>query len=96
MFVLSYPGKVIAKYIKEGIRFDQSFVDYLDGKQLPYIDLMRIHADEYKKYRCEIEDYLAQYFIGHYNPLGNFFCAAALKNRLVEMLDPKPQPYRSG
>ena len=41
-----------------------------------------------------MKEYLAQYFIGHYNPRGNHFCAFALKDRLVQLLDPKPVPYR--
>ena len=35
-----------------------------------------------------------RYFIGHYNPLGNHMCAFAIKDKLVEMLEPKPIPYR--
>jgi hypothetical protein len=31
---------------------------------------------------------------GHYNPLGNHFFAYALKDRLLELLDPKPLPYQ--
>ena len=40
------------------------------------------------------KEYLAQYFIGHYNPRGNHFCAFAVKDPLIRMLDPKPVPYR--
>lgn len=36
---------------------------------------------------------LARYFIGHYNPLRNHFCAFAMKDQVVEMLDPKPAAY---
>ncbi|MHC4403983.1 MAG: hypothetical protein ACYTG0_30360 [Planctomycetota bacterium] len=45
-------------------------------------------------FQVDVKDYLAQYYIGHYNPRGNHFCAFAIKDRLVEMLDPKPVPYR--
>jgi hypothetical protein len=93
LYVLSYPGKTIAKYIEKQIRFDQSFVDYLDKKNLPYIDLMEAHAQDFKKYRINMKDYINQYFIGHYNPLGNFFCAAALMEKVAEFLEPKPLPY---
>jgi hypothetical protein len=34
--------------------------------------------------------------IGHYNPSGNHFFAFALKNSLIEWLDPKPLTYREG
>ena len=33
---------------------------------------------------------LNRYFIGHYNPLGNHFCAFAIKDALVQLLDPRP------
>jgi hypothetical protein len=42
----------------------------------------------------ELKAYLNQYFIGHYNPMGNFFCAYAIKDRLVDMLQPKPVAYK--
>ena len=34
-----------------------------------------------------------RYYIGHYNPQGNVFCAFAMRNKLVSMLDPKPAAY---
>ena len=43
--------------------------------------------------KIDVKDYLAQYYIGHYNPRGNHFCAFAIKGQLVQMLDPKPAPY---
>ena len=95
LFVLSYPGKTIAPYIEKNTRFDQSFIDYLKTKNLPYIDLMEIHTQDFKKYNLNIKNYINNYFIGHYNPTGNFFCAFALKDKLVELLDPKPFPYRN-
>ena len=55
-------------------------------KKLPYVDLMEKH----------LEDYLKQYFIGHYNPKGNLFHAWALKDKLVEKLNPKPAAYPNG
>ena len=52
-----------------------------------------LHADV-RAQSIDVKEYLAQYFIGHYNPRGNHFCAFALKNQLVQLLDPKPVPYR--
>jgi hypothetical protein len=94
LFVLSYPGKSIARYIKEGVRFDQVFVDFLKQKKLPFIDLMEKHKIDYLQHRLEIKEYIDKYYIGHYTPLGNLFCAFAIKDKLVAMLDPKPIPYR--
>jgi hypothetical protein len=94
LYILSYPGRRLAKYVNEGIRFDQEIVDFLNQKKLLYVDLLEEHRKEFLNYRLDINDYINKYFIGHYNPLGNFFCAYALKNKLIELLDPKPFPYR--
>ena len=102
LYVLSYGflGDV-AKRIREGYRFDQELVDFLQRKGLPYIDTMEAHVTDYIKYnpnvdesKMTIEEYLKRYYVGHYNPLGNFFQAFAIKDKLVEMLEPKPIPYR--
>jgi len=94
LYVLSYPGSTVAKYITEGSRFDQDFVDFLNKKNLPFIDLLEEHKKDYAKYKISMEDYIDSYFVGHYNPRGNFFCAQVLKNELVNFMDPKPLPYQ--
>ena len=57
---------------------------------------MDAHVEDYAKYKLCVEDYLKQYFIGHYNPKGNFSHAWSLKNKLVEILNPKPVSYPYG
>lgn len=94
LYVLSFPATSIARRINEGKRWDQSFVDFLDKKNLPYVDLMEAHLKDYEKYRISVKDYLKQYFIGHYNPKGNLFCAFAIKDKLNQLLDPAPAPYQ--
>ena len=94
LYVLSFPATTIAKRMKEGTRWDQPFVDFLRRRRLPYVDMMDAHLADFEKYKISAKEYLTQYFIGHYNPRGNQFCAFALKNKLLEMLDPKPVPYR--
>ncbi|MCC6491137.1 MAG: SGNH/GDSL hydrolase family protein [Candidatus Hydrogenedentes bacterium] len=93
LYVLSYPAKRIAQRLNEGTRWDQPFVDFLREKALPVVDLMEAHTADYAQFSISVEEYLKRYWIGHYNPLGNHFTAFALKNNLVEMLDPKPAPY---
>jgi len=93
LYVLSYGGYEIAKKIKENTRFDQEFVDFMNKKNLNYVDVMEAHLDDYAKYKIKPEEYLQQYYIGHYNPRGNFFLAWALKDKLVETLNPKPVAY---
>ncbi len=96
LYVLSYPATYIARFINENIRIDQEFLDFMRKLELPVVDLAEAHRTDFAHYKGELKDYLAQYFIGHYNPRGNFFCANNIKPRLVEMLDPKPVPYRAG
>jgi hypothetical protein len=94
LYVLTFRSNSIAKRVNEGCRFDQEFVNFLRSRGLPYVDLMEAHLAEFAQFKMNIEDYLNRYYIGHYNPLGNFFQAFAIKDRLVEMLEPKPISYR--
>ena len=95
LFILSYGShRVMLKYIEEGVRFDQPIVDLLDEKGWPYVDLLEAHAKDFVQFKISFEDYHARYYVGHYGPAGNFFYAFALKDKLVEMLDPKPIPYQ--
>ncbi len=94
LWVLSFPPGSVAKYLTEGKRWDQPFVDYMKSKNLPMIDLMDAHEQDYKQFNISVKDYLARYYIGHYNPTGNMFCAFSLKDKLVNMLEPKPLPYK--
>jgi len=95
LFVLSYSPKSIAQFLETGEGFDRRFIDALDKYNLPYTDLLAAHVDDFKKYRIDIKTYLDQYFIGHYNPRGNHFCALAMKDTLVRLLEPKPLAYRA-
>lgn len=93
LYVLSYPGGYIAQAHEEKHRWDQPIIDFIEGKNLPLVDLGQAHFDEFSQFSISLKDYLDKYFIGHYNPLGNLFCAHALINKLVEMMDPRPVPY---
>ncbi len=94
LYVLSFSGKSIAKYINEKTRFDNEIIDFMRRINLFYVDLMEEHTKDFLQYRLDIKDYINKYFIGHYNPRGNFFCAYAIKDKMIEILDPKPFPYR--
>lgn len=93
LYVLSYNPQTVRRRLKAGSRFDQSLVDYLDRRRLPYVDLLKAHAADYAKFAPDVEAYIKRYFIGHYNPLGNFFCAFAIKDKLVALLQPPPAAY---
>ena len=94
LIVLSYASRAITKAFKDGRRFDQEFVDYLQDLGVPYIDLLEAHKADFAKFSVGLEDYLSSYFIGHYNPLGNFFTAFTIKDKLANMLEPRPISYQ--
>lgn len=94
LYILSYPPKPIARRIIEGTRADQPFVDFLDEKGLPVVDLMEAHVADFAQFSIPVDEYLKRYYIGHYNPQGNMFTAFAIKDRVVEMLDAAPPAYR--
>jgi hypothetical protein len=93
LYVLSYSARSIAQFIKTQRRLDQAIVDYLQEARLPYVDLLAAHAADAALFKGTPEEALSRYFVGargHYNPLGNHFCAFAMKDALVRLLDPKP------
>jgi hypothetical protein len=94
LYVLSYGAYTIRQFIEKGLRFDQALVDYLKAARLPFVDLMQAHAADAARFKGTPEEALSRYFIGHYNPLGNHFCAFAMKDPLVRLLDPSPPAYR--
>jgi hypothetical protein len=93
LYVLSYSSYTIRRWLNDGHRFDQSFVNFFNQRQLPCVDLLKAHIDDYAKFAPGVDAYLKQYFIGHYNPLGNHFCAFALKDKLLGTLKPTPPAY---
>jgi hypothetical protein len=96
LYVLSYSARSIAQFLQTKVRRDQTLVDYLAKSQLPYVDLAQAHAADAARFQGTAEEALSRYYVGahgHYNPLGNHFCAFAMKDALVRMLDPKPPAY---
>jgi len=93
LYLLSYTQADTAKALKEGRRFDQEFIDFLQRKKLPYVDLLEAHKADFAQFNIGIEAYIKRYYIGHYKPLGNLFTAFSLKGQLVGMLEPKPGSY---
>lgn len=93
LVVLSCSTMGLARFAKEKKRFDQPFVDWLREKNIPFVDMMDAHMADFTEYNVPIERYLQRHFIGYYTPLGNHFCAFAMKNKVLEMLNPKPPAY---
>jgi hypothetical protein len=93
MFILFDP-QATRELIATGARYDQPVVDFLERNGLRYFDMNRVHARDYQSFRLSVDDYLARYLIGHYSPAGNHFFAFALKDALVDWLDPRPITYQ--
>ena len=53
-----------------------------------------VHLRDFKKYNLPFDDYMKQYFIGHYSPRGNHFFAYSIKDTVRRWLDPEPITYR--
>lgn len=94
LYVLSYPAQYIAAHYNSGLRWDQKFIDFLKIRNLDFIDLSQKHLDDFSGYKLDINSYLGKFFIGHYNPAGNFFFAHAIRDKVIEFLEPKPVPYQ--
>ena len=93
-FTLPHLRVDVAKHSNGEPRFDQSFVDWLKHRPCPVVDMCTAFAADYQRYKIAINDYLAPYYNGHHTPRGNVFTAWALKDAVVEWLNPKPPPYR--
>jgi hypothetical protein len=93
-YVISHSVEDLAAALQTEARFDQGLVDFLEARNLPYVDDLDAHRADFSRSKLSVDDYLKQYYIGHYTPLGNFFQAFAIKDKVATFLDPKPIPYR--
>ncbi|MEI2724590.1 MAG: hypothetical protein V9H26_13940 [Verrucomicrobiota bacterium] len=89
LFVLSYPPKSVTRFVTEGVRADQPFVDFLKQRGSPVVDLMQAHMDDFALIKGDLKAYLAKYWVGHYNPRGNFFCAYAMMQQTGRNVEPQ-------
>ncbi len=94
LVILFDPYRAMHEIRQTGTRYDQPIVDFLQQEGIRYFDMNLVHLEDFKKYNLSFDEYLGQYFIGHYNPRGNHFFAFAIKNSVVDWLDPKPITYR--
>ena len=94
LVVLFDPYRAIPEMKDTGTRYDQEIVDYLKREKFNYFDMNEVQLRDFKKSSLGYQDYMKQYFIGHYNPQGNHFFAYSIKDAVVEWLNPKPIPYQ--
>lgn len=102
MIVLVYSPNELLKYLKGGERFDRVFLEYLRRKNVEPVDILEKHRRDFASFRIPPEEYINRYYIkpaaaavfGHYSPIGNLWLAMAMKNEIIDWLDPKPPAYR--
>jgi lysophospholipase L1-like esterase len=91
-------GNADIREMKErGSREDQELVDYLVKEKVNFVDMNEIFLRGLRKSNLSAPEYMAPYLVhwsGHFNPTGNHFIAYSLKDKVVELLDPKPIPYQ--
>ncbi len=93
MIVLSFNRSNMRLALQGEPGFDDSFVKYLSTKTYPVVDMRDCFAADYATSKLGPDDYLLRYYNGHHSPAGNFFAAWALKDQVVEWMEPKPRPF---
>ncbi|MHB0958626.1 MAG: hypothetical protein ACYC0X_16245 [Pirellulaceae bacterium] len=94
LVVLFDPYRVMPQLMQQGTRYDQEIVDYLTREKFNYFDMNVVHLGDFEKCKMPYDQYMKQYFIGHYNPRGNHFFAYSIKDQVIDWLDPKPITYQ--
>jgi len=93
MILLSYEGGMVMAGCAGATRQDAAFVEYLRSEDFTFVDTLASHIKDYASFKITPEKYIDRYYIGHYNPTGNHFFAFAIKDAVVQWLDPKPITY---
>ncbi len=94
LIILLDPYRVTRTLLQGGSRYDQEIVDFLHENDFTVFDMNLVHGEDFKSFNLSVDGYFKRYFIGHYSPAGNHFFAYAIKDVVVDWLDPKPLPYR--
>lgn len=81
----------------DGTRCDQEILDHLVENSFALFDMNAVHQREHEEVGGEYSEYMSRYMVGgagHYNPRGNHLFAYAIKDSLLELLNPKPISYQ--
>jgi len=96
LILLIYEPSRVVEACEGKPRSDQDFVDFLREKRIRFVDTLAKHIEDFRAFKISPREYIARYYIGHYSPRGNHFFAFAVKDAIVDWLDPKPLAYREG
>ncbi|MHC4369474.1 MAG: hypothetical protein ACYSW8_17830 [Planctomycetota bacterium] len=96
LVLLTHGGGKVARFVSGEPKneYDVSVIQYLQEHNIPYVDSLDKHKEDFEQFRITPWEYVNRYYIGHYNPTGNHFLAYAIKDAMVAWLDPKPTTYR--
>ena len=94
MLVHFDPHRVFKPMAMGQARYDQEMMDFIKDHNFRYFDMNMVHLEDFKKFNLTMDEYMDRYFIGHYKPSGNHFFAYAIKDPIVDWLDPKPITYQ--
>jgi hypothetical protein len=95
LVVLFDPYRALGEMRRGEPRYDREIVDYLRREGFRFFDMNEVHLRDFRESGLPYDAYQKQYLIGHYNPRGNHFFAYAIKDKVVDWLDPKPITYRA-
>ena len=94
LLIVLFCPRATRQLITTGERYDQPIVNYLRKRGTRYFDMNLVHVEDYKSFNLSLDEYMKRYLIGHYSPKGNHFFAFAIKDEIIDWLDPKPITYR--
>ena len=95
VLLLNTDGDILSK---TGARDNQDVINYLQKEKFLYFDMDQTLVDDYRKANTTLtySEYVKKYQVngaGHLNALGNHFVAYALRDQVIQWLDPKPPTY---
>jgi hypothetical protein len=95
VLLLNTDGEILST---TGARDNQDVINYLQNQKFLYFDMDQAFVDDYRKANTTLtyREYVKKYEVngaGHLNALGNLFVAYAMKDQVIQWLDPKPPTY---
>ena len=94
MVLLSYSPEQVEQACSGQGRLDQPLIDYLTESGFPFVDSLEKHVADFATFAGTPKEYVGKYYISHYSPIGNHFFAYAVRDAIVNWLDPRPPTYR--
>ena len=93
LIILSFGRSHVQEALEGKPLFDQTLLDWIADREVPVIDLRDAFRANFERHQVGPDDYVEPFYNGHHTPRGNFFFAWAIKERIVEWLEPTPLPY---